>query len=272
MQKHRPIIQTSYARKQKARHLRRALVSFLFLFTVISLTYLFAFSGLFKIKKIEIIGNKKVSTNDVLFKVNSLIEKQNSKFFAKNLVFVNLRGLNTLSLADVDSLSVSKNFFSQTIKIYVNEKRPFLVLISDHSKENILDPSINTWYLDENGKAFQSNQSNLSKLPTLDLGNFEFKQNQQIWNQKQINIFKKLVTHLNSENHPLNTLIFSYSFSIPSAITYVSSSFDILLTLNDDIVKALNIADEFAKKENNPKVVISKYIDVRYYPEKLYYK
>jgi len=59
----------------------------------------------------------------------------------------------------------------------------------------------------------------------------------------------------------------------PSAITLIGiHNYKIYLTLNPEILDAFNAANQFFAKESKTKTIISNYIDMRYYPEKLYYK
>ena len=93
-----------------------------------------------------------------------------------------------------------------------------------------------------------------------------------LFSEVQLDSFNKVIEHLISSHIKITDLQFDYSLATPNAITYHLNKYDVLLTLNKDIVSAINVADEFYKKENTNKSVISNYIDMRYYPEKLYFK
>jgi hypothetical protein len=95
----------------------------------------------------------------------------------------------------------------------------------------------------------------------------------QIWDKSKVESFSKFLEYLKSKNINLSDISFDYSLNTPSAITLSGSSrYKIYLTLNSDIVDAFNAANQFFEKESEAKVAIFNYIDMRYYPDKLYYK
>lgn len=83
----------------------------------------------------------------------------------------------------------------------------------------------------------------------------------------------KLVDHVNQQAQYKDNFYFEYSLNTPSAVMVdIKNYFKVYLTLNNQIVDAFSAADKFYLVDSQKKSLITNYIDMRYYPEKLYYK
>lgn len=265
---------TKYLQKQRQRYFRRLLGIFCFFLVIGFLAYVLLFSNLFKINNIKVIGTKRVPEGLVRKEIETLIGGKSVLPISNNLVFVDISNIKKMFLADIDEVRVSKNFLTRTLNVFVVEKSPVArIVFGDQKDSAFLDGGKNNTYLSSEGKIFKSNLLNKEQLMTVTIVSQGNSNINQIWDEASITSFNKLLTYLKSQNIYKNSISFEYSLNTPSAITLIGiNQYKIYLTLNADIVDAFNAANQFFAKEDKTKKTIASYIDMRFYPDKLYYK
>ncbi len=265
---------TSYLRQQKKMRLKKRSISFLVLACVASITYFFVFSGVFKIKKIEVVGTARVPKEIVHNEVSKVTNNKNNWPLGNNLLFANVVLNKQTWGSDIEQLNFHKNLFSGTLKVLVKEKQP----VAKISWNNVLDInnllSKEVFFLDDQGVLFKSDLVPNKVLPTISISGQINKSGQKIWDPTQVSSFLKLIEYFYQDGTLKNdSLNFTYSLNRPSAITHhLNEKYDIYLTLNKDIEDAFKAATGFALNNSDNKTAILNYIDARFYPEKLYYK
>ncbi len=265
---------TKYLQKQRQRQMRRLFGVFCLLSFFGFLAYALLFSNLFKINNIKIIGTKRVPEGLVRKEIETLIGGKSVLHINNNLVFVDISNIKKVFLADIDEVRVSKNFFTRTLNVFVTEKSPIArITFEAHDDSAFLEGGKNNTYLSSEGKVFKSNLLSKEKLVTITIINQNNSNLNQIWDESSVTSFNKLFDHLKTLKIDQSAISFEYSLNTPSAITLIGiNKYKIYLTLNTDIVEAFNAANQFFAKESKDKKVIANYIDMRFYPDKLYFK
>jgi len=256
---------TNYLKKQKQRYFKRLVLFFICFFVLSSIIYFVIFSNFFKIKDIKIYGLKRVPKEVVQKEISNILNEKKLISINNNLLFINDTAINKVFSADIRNIHITKNFFTKTLNVHVNEKQPIAKIVMQQS-DSVFVNSSDSFYLDENGNIFRSNLLDNQKFISIEIQNQIDTIPKNFWDQEKIKNFNNLINYLNQKY--INKFSFDYSLNTPSAITlHLSDLYIIHLTLNDQIIDAFKTAEEFTKKEN-----ISNYIDMRFYPEKLYYK
>ncbi len=265
---------TNYLRKQHQRYWKRSLLLLLFIIGLGCFAYLIIFSTIFQISNIKIIGLKRIPEDTVLKEVQASLNEFKILPINKNLIFFNSKQVKNIYLADVNDIYVTKNFFTKTLNVHVVEKQPIAKLVFNSETDSIfVDNSHTDIYLDEAGHIFKSNLLNQEKLIKIVFNQSANSAPKKLWDQEKIDNFKQLINHLNQQPKYQGNFYFEYSLNTPSAVmAYINDHFKVYLTLNDQIIDAFNTADKFYLEDTQKKNLVSSYIDMRYYPEKLYYK
>lgn len=265
---------TNYLKKQRQRYLKRTLLFLLFVVLVGAIVYVVMFSSFFNIENIKIVGAKRVPSELIQKEVDAIIHEENLLSLNNNLFFVKDQKIKQILLADINNIYVTKNFFTKTLNVHVVEKKPIakIILLTDETSA-FVDSVNGNMYLDDSGRIFRSTLINEDKITNIVIKKQNNNLPSNILDQEKTNYFLNLINHLNSNPNYINNFEFEYSLNTPSAIILkLKGYYRALITLNKDIVNAFNAAEGFYEKESRNKNVISSYIDMRYYPEKLYYK
>lgn len=229
---------------------------------------------MFQISNVKIIGLKRIPEDKVLKEVQASLNEFKVLPINKNLIFVNSEQIKNIYLADINDIYVTKNFFTKTLNVHVIEKQPIAKLVFDNDSDSVfVDVDHSDIYLDETGHIFKSNLLGQEKLIKIMINQPVNNAPKKLWDQEKINDFKHLINHLNQEPKYQSNFYFEYSLNTPSAVmAYINNHFKVYLTLNDQIIDAFDTADKFYLEDIQKKNLVSSYIDMRYYPEKLYYK
>ena len=265
---------TNYLRKQRQRYWKRFLLFFIFLIGSGLFIYFIVFSNAFQINNIKIIGLKRVPENVIRTGVEATLNEFKILPLNKNLIFFNADQIKNIFLADINDIYITKNFFTKTLNIHVVEKEPIAQLVFENDNDSaFVETSRSDIYLDDTGRIFKSELLRQDKFIKIIINQPQSNAPKSLWDQEKINNFIQLVGHLNQQPKYQNNFYFEYSLNTPSAVmAYIDNYFKVYLTLNDQIIEAFNTADKFYTADTQKKNLISNYIDMRYYPEKLYYK
>ena len=265
---------TNYLKKQRQRYLKRILLLFLFVFLVGILTYFIVFSNLFKIEHVRIVGSKRVPQELIGKEIDNILSEQKMLPLNDNLIFFNDLKVKQIFFADIQNIYTTKNFFTRTLSVHVVEKQPIAKISFEFNEDSAFVDSVNgNMYLDDSGKVFQSKLINNDKVVNVLIKQQNTNIPKTLLESDKMNHFVKLIQYLNSNKNYINNFEFEYSLNTPNAIVLkLKGYYRAYLTLNQDIIGAFNASEGFYEKESQNNSVISSYIDMRYYPEKLYYK
>jgi len=120
---------TKYLKQQRRRKLKNKMIFFLILVCFGGLAYLLLFSDIFQIKKIEVLGANRVPEILVYNKAKDIVESESFLSINNNLLFANINLKQIMTLADIDKINISKNYFSRTLRIRVFEKEPIAKIV-----------------------------------------------------------------------------------------------------------------------------------------------
>ncbi|HRZ29919.1 MAG TPA: hypothetical protein P5052_04250 [Candidatus Paceibacterota bacterium] len=265
---------TNYLKKQRQRYWKRFLLFFIFICGLGCLAYLVIFSNVFQINDIKISGLKRIPEDVVRKEIESTFNTFKILPVNKNLIFFNDQQIKNIFLADINDIYITKNFFTKTLNVHIVEKQPIAKLIFNDEVDSIFtEANYSNLYLDETGRIFKSDLLNQEKLIKIMINQSVNNAPKNLLDQTKIDNFQKLINRLNQQPNYQNNFYFEYSLNTPSAImAYINDNFKVYLTLNDQIIDAFETADKFYLEDTQKKNLISSYIDMRYYPEKLYYK
>lgn len=264
-------LKTKHFRKQRMRCLKRTLFIVFFCIIFCLLFYFIIFSGAFRINHINIVGSTRVPNKDIHTKIEELLNDQTILPINNNLIFINNNKVQQVFFADINNIYITKNFFQKTLNVHVVEKKPIAKILFESNEESLLDKYVENTYLDETGSIFKSNLVDDSKIINIYIKQQNINIPKNLINEEKMIHFIGLISHLQSAN--LNHFEFEYSLNTPSAIILkLNKKYKIYLTLNEDIIDAFNTSQGFYEKENTDMRTITTYIDMRYYPEKLYFK
>ena len=265
---------TNYLRKQRQRYWKRFLLFFFFLTSGGFLIYFVIFSNVFQINNIKIIGLKRVPENVVRAEIESTLNEFKVLPINKNLIFYNANQIKNIFLADINNIYITKNFFTKTLNVHVVEKQPIAQLVFANDNNSAFgEVDHSDLYLDDTGRIFKSELLRQEKFIKIIINQSQNSVPKNLWDQEKINNFIRLINYLNQQPKYQNNFYFEYSLNTPSAVmAYINNYFKVYLTLNDQIINAFDMADKFYIADTQKKNLISNYIDMRYYPEKLYYK
>ncbi len=139
-----------YSRK---RRYRRQAYFFIFLiaayFVFVAAVWIVIYSPLFRIKDIEIVGNKNVSSNDVMTMIRADIYRgsliKRILGMGNILIWPGNFSENILKFyPELKSASVQKNYLKKKVKIIVEEKQPFGVWCFQRTQTNTDDTQTST--------------------------------------------------------------------------------------------------------------------------------
>jgi len=213
------------------------------------------------------------SNNKLYWALVSLIHPNNNVYLA-NLLLVNNKDIATqieLMFPQINKVKVSKNYYTRTLLVNVEEKHPVLAV-----KINNLD--ISNLYIDQSGILFKADTVDKSKLPEIIFFDFIDDKlldkniiHKEIFSKLQMDSILSLFNY--QKNFQLGINHFEYTFKKPNSLGLQTQlNFIIYLPLGDDITEALKTAEAYYLKVIKPKNKSIEYIDARYYPEKLFYK
>ncbi|MDD3808186.1 MAG: hypothetical protein PHG49_01295 [Candidatus Pacebacteria bacterium] len=264
-------LKTKHFRKQKMRYLKRTLFVFLFFIIFCFLIYFVIFSDFFHINHVNIVGATRVPVKDIHTKVDGLLNEQTILPINNNLIFINNFKIQQIFFADINRIYITKNFFKKTLNVHIVEKKPLAKLLFEPNEESLLEKYIENIYLDETGFVFKSNLVDDSKIVNIYIKQQNINIPKNLINAEKMKYFSEFINYLQLSN--VDHFEFEYSLNTPSAIILrLNKKYKIYLTLNEDIVDAFNTSQGFYQKESKDMRTITTYIDMRYYPEKLYFK
>jgi len=148
---------------ERQRKKRRRLLKFkicggvtIFLLLVIGAGYLIVYSSFFKIKNIEVSGNKYVSSEEIINQLKKISVGQSkiSNFLGSDNILVWKTDAQFIknSLPQIQDLKIEKDYWHRQIKIIVSEREKFGVWYKiTNNQEPITN---NCWWFDKNGVIF----------------------------------------------------------------------------------------------------------------------
>ena len=143
-------------RKAKVRTKKGGVLLILILFIILVLSYLFFFSFLFKIKSVEVSGNREVATEDI----KEIFNYKNIFLFTKERIKNDL--LNKFS--KISELDIEKSLLKRTIKIEIKERERLGIVCGIEMQESG-EKIKNCFYIDKKGVIFESYRYNIGKSP-----------------------------------------------------------------------------------------------------------
>lgn len=222
--------------------------------------YLICFNSFFQIKKIEIIGNEKISSQKIHDLTFEKIYQKILLFPTKSIFFVNLKEIENNILEKeilIDKVNLKRKF-PDKIEIRINEKKPFAIFVQNE----------NNFLIDKNGIVFEKYKNieenqNLIKIQNLifysnvKVGDkvIEKKQMEQILYIKDNLGFIQIVEVILASEQRLNVR------TVENWEVY----FNLKQNLDWQITKLKSILDQKIPTEKRNKL---KYIDLRF--EKVY--
>jgi cell division septal protein FtsQ len=264
-------LKTKHFRKQKMRYLRRNLFILFFCAMFCSLIYFVIFSDFFNINHVNIVGTTRIPVKEIHTKIDNLLNEQTIFPINNNLIFINNFKIQQIFFADINRIYITKNFFKKTLNVHIIEKKPVAKLLFETTEELLLNKYIENMYLDETGFVFKSDLVNDSKIINIYIKQQNINIPKNLISQEKMSHFINFISYL--EANKIDHFEFEYSLNTPSAIILkLNKKYKIYLTLSDDIIGAFNTSQGFYQKENKDMHTITTYIDMRYYPEKLYFK
>jgi cell division septal protein FtsQ len=263
---------TNYLKKQKQRYFKRIVVFLLFFVLISAIVYFIIFSNFFHISHVQILGLKRVPKEVVKKEIDNILNEKKLIPLNDNLLFIKSKDIKSIFLADISNIYVTKNFFTKTLNVHIVEKKPIAKIVLEYKNDSAFtDSADGNMYLDDSGNIFKSALLSDEKIITIRIKNQNDNLPKNLLDQEKINNFINFVKYLNQNPNYINKFDFEYSLNTPSAVMlYIQNQYNVYLTLNNEIINAFNTAESFYQKEK--KGLISHYIDMRYYPEKLYYK
>ncbi len=193
-----------------------------------------------------------------------------------NLVLINNSNIASqikIDFPQINTVNVSKNFFTHTLEVKIEEKRPILVA-------KISGLELSNMYVDQNGILFKANTVDYTNMGSINF--FDVPENimaglnetivdKQIFSADQIKNIMLLQDYILEVKKLVINLEYSFNKQ-NSLVIQTKEGFDVYLPINDKIVDAFKAADIYYQKEIQPKKKAIEYIDARYYPEKLFFK
>jgi hypothetical protein len=243
---------------------------------------------MFLVTNINVYNNKEIPSGVLLPRIKQTVLDSNNKLYwtlvslihsDSNVYLANLLLLNNkditkqieLMFPQINKAEVTKNYYNHTLLVNIEEKHPVLAV-----KINNVD--INNLYIDQNGILFKADTVDKSKLPEIIFFDFVDENllnksivHREIFSKSQMDTILTLLNY--RENFQLGINHFEYTFRKPNSLVLQTKfNFMIYLSLRPDIVDSLKAAEVYYLKIIKPKNKNIEYIDVRYYPEKLFYK
>ncbi len=265
---------TNYLKKQRQRYFKKIVWFLIFAIIIVATSYLVIFSNVFRINHVRILGIQRVPEVLVKKEINFILNENNILPLNNNLIFINTSRINKILISDVSRIYATRNFFAKTLNVHVIEKQPIARIVFESNNDSAFVNITNKdTYLAEDGRVFKSDLLDNDKIAVIKLKQQNTNIPSNLLDKEKVDNFIKLANYLKSKPEYTGKYHFEYSLNTPSSITAsIKDLFNIYLTLNANIIEAFNTANDFYLKDDKNKSLISSYIDMRFYPEKLYYK
>ncbi|MFZ5559480.1 MAG: cell division protein FtsQ/DivIB [Patescibacteria group bacterium] len=246
-----------YYRKRKRKIIRGILILICSLFLILILAYIFLFSSIFRIKEIQISGNKDTKTEEI---------KNNLNY--KNIFLATgskIKNDLLKKFPQISELEVEKNLIKREIKIIIKEREEFGIVCQENTK--------NCFYIDKLGFIFKEAPQTSGSLVILikDYSSRDYKIGEKIFEENITNFIGETREFLISEIN-LQVLEFdNLSFPPDDLKVITNESWYILFNLQkqaQDQLSALKAVLEEKIKEARKDL---EYVDLRI-ENRVYYK
>ena len=254
-----PVYRTRYTAPKKPMQVRNIVRPIIYIFITGLVVWWVFLSGFFRVREINVKGNKTASAEEVREQLTKLM---NSSVVGKNIIFIDtnkLAGQYAEKNPQLGNIKIKKKFLN-TIEVSMVERQPSLIWKSGNT----------SYVLSEDGRAFSQWEGGNTELSIVtDSTNLPVTLGQQVVPASFIAFARQLIAQLNAQNIAYDGI------SVPETTSeiYVKTKagyllkFDSTRPVEDQIADLKAVLASLAKQKKKP----NEYIDLRI-SGKVFYK